>query len=41
MINLKMNGVDISVEKGTTLLEAARFYGFPVPTLCHLEGLSP
>ncbi len=41
MINLKMNGVDISVEKGTTLLEAARFYGFPVPTLCHMEGLSP
>ncbi len=41
MINLKMNGLDISVEKGTTLLEAAQFYGFPIPTLCHLEGLSP
>jgi bidirectional [NiFe] hydrogenase diaphorase subunit len=40
MINLKMNGLEISVEKGTTLLEAAQFYGFPIPTLCHLEGLS-
>ncbi len=41
MISLKMNGLDISAEKGTTLLEAARFYGFPIPTLCHMEGLSP
>jgi len=40
MINLKMNGREISVEKGTTLLEAAQFYGFPIPTLCHREGLS-
>ena len=40
MINLKMNGLEISVEKGTTLLEAAQFYGFPIPTLCHREGLS-
>jgi NADH dehydrogenase/NADH:ubiquinone oxidoreductase subunit G len=41
MISLKMNGLDISVEKGTTLLEAAKFYGFPIPTLCYMEGLSP
>jgi bidirectional [NiFe] hydrogenase diaphorase subunit len=41
MISMKMNGADVSVEKGTTLLEAAQFYGFPIPTLCHLEGLSP
>ena len=40
MINLKMNGLEITVEKGTTLLEAAQFYGFPIPTLCHREGLS-
>jgi len=26
MISLKLNGLDISVEKGTTLLEAAQFY---------------
>ncbi len=41
MITLKINGLDVSVEKGTTILEAARFLGFPIPTLCHMEGLSP
>lgn len=41
MINLSINGVKVSVEKGTTLLEAAKFMGFPIPTLCHMEGLSP
>lgn len=41
MINVKINGLDASVENGTTLLEAARFLGFPIPTLCHMEGLSP
>jgi bidirectional [NiFe] hydrogenase diaphorase subunit len=40
MIGLKINGLDVSVEKGTTLLEAARFLGFPIPTLCYAEGLS-
>lgn len=41
MITLKINGLEVSVEKGTTVLEAARFLGFPIPTLCHMEGLSP
>jgi len=41
MITLKINGLEVSVEQGTTLLEAARFLGFPIPTLCHMEGLSP
>ena len=41
MITLKINGLDISLEKGTTLLEAARFLGFPIPTLCHIEGRDP
>lgn len=41
MINLIVNGLPVTVEKGTTLLEAARFLGFPIPTLCHNEGLSP
>jgi bidirectional [NiFe] hydrogenase diaphorase subunit len=41
MINLKINGLPVSVDKGTTLLEAIRFLGFNVPTLCHREGLSP
>jgi bidirectional [NiFe] hydrogenase diaphorase subunit len=41
MITLKINGLSVSVEKGTLLLEAIRFLGFPIPTLCHMEGLSP
>jgi NADH dehydrogenase/NADH:ubiquinone oxidoreductase subunit G len=41
MITLNMNGVTVQVERGMTLLEAARFLGFPIPTLCHMEGLSP
>ncbi len=41
MISLTINGLPVSVEKGTTLLEAAEFLGFPIPTLCHMDGLSP
>ena len=41
MITLQINGLETSVEEGTTLLEAARFLGFPIPTLCHMDGLSP
>ncbi len=41
MINLKINGLRVSVERGTTVLEASRFIGFPIPTLCHLDGLTP
>ncbi len=41
MVNFKLNGLDVQVEEGTTILEAARFFGFPIPTLCHMEGLSP
>lgn len=41
MIKLKINGLEVSVEPGTTILEAAKFLGFPIPTLCHMEGLSP
>ena len=41
MISLTINGLPVSVEKGSTLLEAATFLGFPIPTLCHMEGLTP
>jgi len=41
MISIKINGLPTSVEDGTTLLEAAQFLGFPIPTLCHMEGLTP
>lgn len=41
MVNLTINGLVVSVEDGATILEAAQFLGFPIPTLCHMEGLSP
>ncbi len=41
MVQLAINGLQVSVEKGTTILEAARFLGFSIPTLCHHDGLSP
>jgi bidirectional [NiFe] hydrogenase diaphorase subunit len=41
MIKFRLNGLEVEVEEGTTLLEAAKFYGFPIPTLCYNEGLTP
>jgi bidirectional [NiFe] hydrogenase diaphorase subunit len=41
MIQLTINGLEVSVEEGSTLLDAATFLGFPIPTLCQMEGLSP
>lgn len=41
MVKLKINGLEVSVQKGSTILEAAKFLGFPIPTLCHMEGLEP
>ncbi len=41
MITLTINGLGVQVEEGTTLLEAARHLGFPIPTLCHMDGLTP
>jgi coenzyme F420 hydrogenase subunit beta len=41
MVTFYINGLEVSVEEGSTLLEASRFFGFPIPTLCHMEGLSP
>ena len=41
MIHVTINGLSLEVEKGTTILEAAQFLGFPIPTLCHEDGLRP
>ena len=41
MVNFTLNGLSVSVQKGTSLLEAATFYGIHIPTLCYYEGLSP
>jgi len=38
---LTINGIRTDVERGTTVLEAAKFLGIPIPTLCHDDGLKP
>ena len=37
---LRINDHDLAVPIGTTLLQAARQAGIPIPTLCFLEGIS-
>jgi len=37
---LIIDGVEITVPEGTTILEAARDNGIIIPTLCYLEGLT-
>ena len=41
MIHLTIDGISVEVEKGTTILNAARQYGIEIPTLCYLEGVLP
>ncbi len=37
MINVKINGVEISAEKGQTILQIAEANGIEIPTLCYIE----
>ncbi len=37
LVELKINNKEISVEQGTTILEAARKLNIKIPTLCHLN----
>ena len=41
MTTLFLNGLQVTVEDGATILEAATFMGFPIPTLCSMDGLEP
>ncbi len=38
-VNLKINNIAISVDEGTTILDAARQLNFKIPTLCHHDDL--
>jgi NADH dehydrogenase/NADH:ubiquinone oxidoreductase subunit G len=38
---MTLNGLEVQVEEGWTILDAARFYGIEIPTLCYHDGLSP
>lgn len=40
MVNLKINGIDVSAPEGSTVLEAARQAGIDIPTLCYLKDVS-
>ena len=41
MIHLTVQGIDVEVAEGTTVLEAARIAGIMVPTLCYHPDLKP
>lgn len=40
MIKLKINGIDVSVPEGTTILQAAKSINVEVPSLCYLKDLN-
>ena len=39
-INLKINGMPVTVPKGSTILEAANIAGIKIPTLCFLKDIN-
>ena len=41
MVTLTIDGQDISVEEGATILDAAVMLGIRVPTLCKVENFPP
>ncbi len=38
---LKIDGKDVAIAQGSTLLQAAKEAGIDIPTLCFLEGVTP
>ncbi len=40
MINLTIDGVNVSVPEGTSVLDAAKSVGIRIPTLCYLSGIN-
>ncbi|MBU0765502.1 MAG: (2Fe-2S)-binding protein [Bacteroidetes bacterium] len=40
-MNIIIDGIPFDSPKGWTILEAAKFLGLEIPTLCHNEGLTP
>lgn len=39
-VNIKINGMSLSVPAGISILEAARYAGIEIPTLCYLKGIN-
>ncbi len=40
MVNLKINGLPVQAEEGTTIIEAARLAGIDIPSLCYLKDIN-
>ena len=40
MVNIKINNMPLSVPKGITILEASRYAGIEIPTLCYLKEIN-
>ena len=40
MVNVKIDGISVSVPAGSTVLEAAHAAGVKIPTLCYLRGIN-
>ena len=41
MVNLTIDGRRIGVPPGTTVLDAAKWLGIRIPTMCHVPGIEP
>lgn len=41
MINATINGIKVTAEEGTTILQAAESVGIEIPTLCYIKDLDP
>ncbi|MDE5994539.1 MAG: [FeFe] hydrogenase, group A [Oscillospiraceae bacterium] len=39
-VNIKINGMSLSVPAGISILEAARYAGIEIPTLCYLKDIN-
>ena len=40
MVNLTINGRNVEVEEGSTILEAAKKVNIDIPTLCFLKDIN-
>ncbi len=40
-VSLTIDGLAVTVPAGTTIFDAARLNGIPIPTLCHQQNETP
>lgn len=40
-VRITIDGKEMTVEEGSTILEGARQFGIHIPTVCYAEHLSP